>query len=316
MKLGVIMDPIETLNSAKDTTLGMLAAAQRGGWTTTYFTANDISLHNGEVYGRGRGVRVELEASPDASWFALEDARYAPLAELDAILIRKDPPVDEVYANLCHILARVPGRRVFNRPESLLELNEKVFAQWFPSLQPPTLVSADARQILAFVAEHEEAVIKPLNGMQGWSVFRLAKDDVNAVALIEEVTARGARFGVAQALIPEYVEGDLRVLLIDGEPLPYALLRVPPKGQLRANMAAGGAPQVLELADTAAEICAAVGPELKARGLFFVGLDIIGGRLTEINVTSPTGWREIDASAPIDVGAMWLSALQAKVAKH
>lgn len=314
-KLGVVMDPIATLNPAQDTTVGMLDAARQNKWEAVYFTAADIWLRDGDVRGLGRAVSVDANATP---WFTLGDARELSLSELDAILMRVDPPVDEAYTNLCHLLERVPGQRVFNRPASILAANEKVFAQRFAQLQPPTLISRDMDQIRAFVAEHKEAVVKPLNGMQGRSVFRVGVDDANADTIIEELTARGTRLGVVQALIPEYKQGDLRVLLIDGEPLPEAVLRVPPPGKLRANMAAGGSPQVRALDERSAEICAAVAPDLKAMGLFFVGLDIIGGQLTEINVTSPTGMRPIDAARGSNMtgSAQLLRALEAKVAAH
>lgn len=310
MKLGVIMDPVEGLDPARDTTVGMLLAAQKLGWSAVFFTGEDLWLCDGEARGRGRAIRLDLRAAP---WFELGEAQESPLSDLDAILLRKDPPVDEAYIHLCQLLEFVPGGRVFNRPAGVLAANEKIFAQKFKALQPPTLISADMERIRAFVDGCGDAVIKPLNGMQGQSVFRLSAGDANGDALVETMTARGRRFVVVQALIPEYAQGDLRVLMLDGEPVSPGLLRVPPPGKLRANMAAGGRAETAELDGRILEMCAVIGPALRDMGLLFVGLDFIGGRLTEINVTSPTGMRQIDAGAQRSVGERVMCCIEGKV---
>ena len=304
------MDAVETLNPAYDTTVGMIEAAQGLGWSAVYFRGEHVRLRDGEVRARGRPIKLNPDADP---WFALGADRDVVLSDMDAILMRKDPPVDEAYVHLCQMLEFVPGDRVFNRPAGIIAANEKIFAQEFAAFQPPTVMTASADHARAFIDECGDAVIKPLNGMQGRSVFRVRSDDENADALIEEMTRRGERFVVVQALIPGYERGDMRVLMVDGEPAPLGLLRVPPSGKFRANMAAGGEPKTADLDERALEICAAVGPRLRESGLLFVGLDIIGGRLTEINVTSPTGMRQIDA-AGAGAGARLMECLEAKVA--
>ena len=304
------MDPIEQCNQATDTTVGILDAARRMGWSTTYFTAGDVSLCDGEVRGLGREVRVDVGAK---NWFALEEAKEMAPADLDAILIRTEPPVDETYMTLCQILEFVPGKKVFNSPSGILRANEKIFAQRFAKFQPATLISSDHKRIRDFIEQHKDVVIKPTNGLQGRSIFHLRAGDLNVDTMIEELTTKGTRFCVTQELVPEYAQGDLRVLLINGEPVPYGVLRVPPEGKLRANLAAGGMPRVVDLDKRAMEICQAIAPELKAMGLFFVGIDIIGGRLTEINVTCPTGMREIDAEKGLDIGTLLLNALKNQI---
>lgn len=311
--LGVVMDPIAEIHPEKDTTLGLLEAAQRKGWRLTYFEQDDLYLRDGEARGRGRELSVSLDTR---SWFRLEDARDTALAELDVILMRKDPPLDLEFLYTCCLLehATRDGTLVVNNPQAIRLANEKMFAQRFADLAPATLVTRDRRRIARFVEEHGDAVVKPLDDMGGAAVFRLRGDDQNIEVIVEEMTRGGRRSVMTQALIKGYEKGDKRILLIDGQPVPFALTRVPPPGRLRANLAAGGRGVVSELDDRDREICARVAPVLSDLGLLFVGLDVIGGFLTEINVSSPTCLREISAERNVDVAMQVMDAITERFA--
>ena len=311
--LGVVMDPIARIRPEKDTTLGLLEAAQRKGWALTYFEQDDLYLRDGEARGRGRELNVSLDAQ---AWFRLEETRDAALAELDVILMRKDPPLDLEFLYTCCILehAARDGVLVVNNPQAIRLANEKMFAQRFADLAPATLVTRDRQRIARFVEEYGDAVIKPLDDMGGAAVFRLRKDDQNAEVIVEEMTRGGRRSVMTQALIKGYEKGDKRILVIDGEPVPFALTRVPPPGRLRANLAAGGRGVVSELDDRDREICARVAPVLADAGLLFVGLDVIDGCLTEINVSSPTCMREISAERNVDVAMQVIEAVAERFA--
>lgn len=309
IKLGVVMDPIATITIKKDTTFAMLLAAQARGWELHYFEQADLYARGDEAFGRSRLVSVRDDKG---GWFAFHGERELPLAELDAILMRKDPPFDMEYIYTTYLLelAETVGVLVVNRPRALRDANEKFFALRFPQCCPPTLVSREAARLKAFLGEHDDIVVKPLDGMGGASVFRLRRDDPNLNVILETVTRHGRRSSMAQRYLPEVVAGDKRILLIDGEPVPYALARIPQAGETRANLAAGGRGEGVPLNERDRWICAQVAPKLREMGLLFVGLDVIGDYLTEINVTSPTCARELDARFGLDIGGDLMAAIE------
>ncbi len=308
LKLGVVMDPIASINPKKDSTLAMLLAAQRRGWDLLYMELNDLYLRDGQALARLRPLTV---ADDYKAWYRLGPVETAPLAELDVILMRKDPPFDTEYIYATYLLeqAERQGALVVNRPASLRDANEKLFTAWFAQCCPPTLVTREASDIRTFLAENRDVILKPLDGMGGASIFRLREGDPNVSVVIETLTNHGRRYAMAQRYIPAIVEGDKRILVIDGEPVPYALARIPATGETRGNLAAGGRGEGRELTARDREICAQVGPELRRRGLVFVGLDVIGEYLTEINVTSPTCIRELDAIYGLDIGGQVMDAV-------
>ena len=303
------MDPIGDVKYAKDTTLAMLLAAQAKGLELTYLEQGDLSLRDGAAFGRMRSLTVK--ADPDA-WFALGEPRDAPLASLDYLLMRKDPPFDMEYVYTTYLLerAQASGVEVINRPQGLRDMNEKVYTAWFPQCCAPTLVTRDMGQMMAFLQEHGRIVVKPLHGMGGRSIFVVARDDKNPNVIFETLTDYGQRFAIVQRYIPEIVEsGDARVLLVDGEPVPYALARIPSSSDNRGNLAAGAKGVGRALTDRERWVAKEIGPTLAARGMVFVGLDVIGGYVTEINVTSPTGVRELDKQFHLDIGGQFIDAV-------
>ena len=306
--LGVIMDPIATIKPAKDTTLALLLEAQRRGYTLRYFEQRDLDIAGGEAIGHGRPLRVADSAT---EWFELGEPQTAPLAECDVLLMRKDPPVDAgfVYATQVLDLAQAAGARVYNRPESLRTWNEKLAIARYPALISPTLVSADMARLSAFIDTHEDTVIKPLDGMGGASIFRLRKADPNRGVILETLTAHGSRPAMLQGFLPAVTAGDKRILVIHGKPAPYALARIPKAGETRANLAAGGRGVGQELSARDREIAETIGPDLVAAGLDFVGLDVIGDCLTEINVTSPTCLRELDAQFGLNLAGTFFDGV-------
>lgn len=312
IKLGVVMDPIATITIKKDTTFAMLLAARARGWKLHYFEQADLYARGDQAFGRARSLSVEDDKR---GWFAFHGERELPLAELDVILMRKDPPFDMEYIYTTYLLelAEAAGTLVVNRPRSLRDANEKFFALNFPQCCPPTLVAREATRIKAFLGEHDDIVVKPLDGMGGASVFRLRRDDPNLNVILETLTAHGRRLSMAQRYIPEVVAGDKRILLIDGEPIPYALARIPQAGETRANLAAGGRGEGVPLTEHDRWICAQVAPRLREMGLLFVGLDVIGDWLTEINVTSPTCARELDAQFGLDIGGELMAAIERRL---
>jgi len=308
VELGVVMDPIEAITVKKDTTLALLLAAQKRGWRLLYMEMGDLGLRDGAPQARMR----ELEVCDDPGhWFSLGAERARPLESLDVILMRKDPPFDIEYLYATHILeqAEARGALVINKPRSLRDANEKLFTIWFNECCPETLVTRRADQVRAFLEQHGEIIVKPLDGMGGESVFRVAGHDPNVNVIIETLTRRGSRYAMAQRCLPEIAEGDKRILMIAGEPLPYALARMPMAGESRGNLAAGGTGAGRELSARDRWIAARVGPELVRRGLVFVGLDVIGDYLTEINVTSPTCVRELDRIYGLDIGSMLMDRI-------
>lgn len=314
IKLGVVMDPISGINPRKDSTFAMLLAAQARGHILYYLETRDLELSGGRVLGHLR--RIELKDAVN-DWYTLGDPHTMPLAHLDAILMRLDPPVNDTYLYTTYLLelAQRDGVLVLNDPRSLRDANEKLFTSYFPELVPPTLVSATPARILEFLGEHGDIVVKPLNGLGGANVFRITAGDPNTNVILEILTQRGREFTMAQRYIPAIIKGDKRILMIDGEPIPYALARIPKEGELRGNLAAGGRGIGRALSPRDLEICAQVGPELHSRGLLFVGLDVIGDYLTEINVTSPTCIRELEAAYQIPIAARLIDVIEARVAE-
>ena len=308
VKLGVVMDPIGSIKPAKDSTLAMLLAAQARGWSIAYMEQSDLYLNDGVAWARRR--HLDVKDTPK-DWHSLGVEEDGPLSDLDLILMRKDPPFDMEYVSSTYILERAEdaGVLVVNRPQSLRDANEKVFTAWFPQCCPPTLITRDEGRIRAFQAKHGKIVVKPLDGMGGMMVFVLEKGDPNTSVVLETLTDQGRRLAVAQRYIPEIKDGDKRILLIDGEPVPYALARVPAPGESRGNLAAGGTGIGVALTERDRWICAQVAPTLNAKGLSFVGLDVIGDWLTEINVTSPTCIRELDKLYKLDIAGQLMDAL-------
>jgi len=312
-RVGVVMDPISQINPKKDTTLAILLGAQRHDWEIHYMELGDIMLRDGEAYAHTQRLTVR-DALVDYYEFT-EDRRRRPLTDFDVIMMRKDPPFDTEYIFATYILerAQAAGCLVVNDPRSLRDANEKLFTSWFADICPSTLVTRDNVEIKRFLAEFGDIIVKPLDGMGGASIFRITEGDVNASVIYETLTQHGRRFCMVQKYIPEIVDGDKRILMIDGEPVPYALARVPSAGELRGNLAAGGTGRGQALSDRDREICTRVGPELKRRGLVFVGLDVIGDYLTEVNVTSPTCMRELEAQFDIAIADQLIACIAGRL---
>ncbi len=311
-KLGVVMDPIEAINPKKDSSLAMLLAAQKRGWQLYYMQQQDLSVRDGKLHLQTQTVTVKDD--PD-HWFELGEPQQIPAKELDVILMRKDPPFDMQYIHSTYLLelAEAEGVLVVNKPQTLRDANEKLFTAWFPQCCPPTLVSRNMAQLRGFFDEFGDIIIKPLDGMGGASIFRLKHGDPNVSVALETLTQYGRQYIMAQRFIPEISAGDKRILLVDGEPMPYALARIPAKGETRGNLAAGGRGKGVPLSDHDRWICTQVGPTLKQKGLLFVGLDVIGDYLTEINVTSPTCIRELDAQFELDIGGELMDCIAEKL---
>src|SRR5690348_14809944 len=314
IRLGVVMDPIADIKYAKDSTLAMLLAAQARGFELTYFEQHDLSLRDGIAYGKGRALAVRADSQ---SWFTLGEPKTQRLGELDCLLMRKDPPFDTEYIYTTYILERAgeQGALVVNRPQGLRDINEKVSTAWFPQCCAPTLITRDMADMEAFLREHGKIVCKPLDGMGGRSIFVLEQHDKNMSVVFETLTDYGRRFAIVQRYLPEIVEsGDSRVLLIDGEPVPYALARIPQPHDNRGNLAAGARGVGRPLEERDRWLAGQIGPALAAKGMLFVGLDVIGGFVTEINVTSPTGIRELEKQFHIDIAGQLMSAIERRLA--
>ena len=312
-RLVVVMDPIESIKPAKDSTLALLVAAQASGWQLFYAEQKDLWLRDGIAWGRLAPLQV---FDDPATWFSRGEKLNAKLGEFDVILMRKDPPFDTEYIYTTYILdrAELQGALVCNRPQGLRDMNEKVYTAWFPECCAPTLITRDMRAMGEFLREHGKAVCKPLDGMGGKSIFVLEQDDKNRNVVFESLTGYGTRYAIVQRYLPEIVTGgDCRVILVDGDPVPYALQRIPTPDDNRGNLAAGARAESRPLNERDRWLCAQIGPKLKAAGMIFVGLDIIGDYVTEINVTSPTGIRELNKKHGIDIGAMLVNAIQRKL---
>jgi glutathione synthase len=311
--LGVVMDPIGLIKPYKDTTLALMLAAQARGWSLRYFELDDLWLRDGVALGRARSVRVFDDRQ---HWFEFDgEAETVELGSLSAILMRKDPPFDLEFVAATYLLerAQAAGALVVNDPASLRDCNEKVFTAWFPALTPPTLFARDAATLRAFHAEHHDVIYKPVDGMGGSGIFRVGSDGLNLGSVIEQLSDYGRRTIVAQKYLPAIVDGDTRVLVVDGEAIPYGLARIPQAGETRGNLAAGGRGEPRPLNAAQKRIAEAVAPELVRRGLLFVGLDVIGDYLTEINVTSPTCAREIDTAYGTDIGGQLIESIERRL---
>lgn len=313
IRLGVIMDAIENINVKKDSTLAMLVAAQARGWHIYYMQQVDLYIDSGTAMASARALD-SISYDPD-QWYSAGPEQQLELAFFDVILMRKDPPFDNEFIYTTYLLdaAEKLGVLVVNKPSSLRDCNEKIFATQFTDCAPPLLVSRNPTLLREFLLRHEDVVMKPLDGMGGESIFRVSTSDPNIGVIIETLTQHGDRTIMAQRFIPEIAEGDKRILLIDGEPVPYCLARIPQGGETRGNLAAGGRGEARPLSDRDRWICERVAPTLRAKQLLFVGLDIIGDYLTEINVTSPTCIREIDAAYGTDIGAMLIDCISDKL---
>jgi glutathione synthase len=312
IKLGIVMDPIEHINYKKDSSLAMLWAAQDKGWELFYLRPQQLFLQNGEAFAIAHPIKVFHDSK---HWFDLGEAKSMALAELDVILMRKDPPFDNEYIYNTYILeaAEKRGVLVVNKPASLRDCNEKVFATQFPQCCPPHLVTADASLLKAFHKQHGDVIFKPLDGMGGSQIFRLRTDDPNVSVIIETLTQMGRQTIMAQQFIPAIVHGDKRILVVDGEPMPFGLARIPQQGETRGNLAAGGTGVPKPLTERDYWICQQVIPTLREKGLLFVGLDVIGDYLTEINVTSPTCIREIDNEHHLDIAGKLMQAIEKRL---
>ncbi len=309
IKLGIVIDPISSLNIKKDTSFAMILEAQRRSWEVHYMEINDLYLHFGEARARTKRLNVREN---QVNWYTFYAEQDIALQDLDVILMRKNPPFDIEYIYATYILERaeVKGTLVFNKPQSLRDCNEKLFTTWFQELMPDTLVSCSPVHIRNFYKKHGDIILKPLDGMGGKSIFRIKQDDPNLSVIIETITSHGKRFCMAQNFLTAINKGDKRILVIDGKPIPYCLARFPAQGETRGNLAAGGYGKVHPLSKNDLKITNAVSKTLQEKGLIFVGLDVIGDRLTEINITSPTGAREIEAAFSISITSLLMEAIE------
>ena len=313
VRVGIVMDPIAGISYKKDSSLAMLLAAQDRGWTLFYMEQQDLYLNEGKARARMKPLKVF--ANPE-KWFELDAETDTALSDLDVILMRKDPPFDMEFVYSTYLLeqAERDGVLIVNKPQSLRDCNEKLFATQFTQCTPPTVVSRRADVLREFAATHGDVILKPLDGMGGTSIFRHRVGDPNLSVILETLTANGTQQIMAQGYLPAIKDGDKRILMIDGEPVPYCLARIPAAGETRGNLAAGGRGEARPLSDKDRWIAAQVGPTLREKGLLFVGLDVIGEHLTEINVTSPTCIREIDNAFGTNIGALLMDAIARKLA--
>ncbi len=303
IKIGMVMDAIDQINIKKDTSFAMLLEAQSRGWELHYMELGDLFLRNGRAYARTRTLKVQRNPQ---QWFEFIDEQTILLEELDVILMRKDPPFDSEFLYATYILeqAESAGVYVVNKPQSLREANEKLFTAWFSQCCAETLVSRNSQQIREFLHEQHDIILKPLDGMGGTAIFRLRLNDPNISVILEMMTNYNQRFIMAQCYLPAIKDGDKRILVVNGEAIPYALARIPQPGETRGNLAAGGRAEGRPLTDHDRWIVSQVAPTLKAKGLIFVGLDVIGETLTEINVTSPTCVQELDAQFGLNIAGV------------
>ncbi len=309
IKLGVVMDPIAGINIKKDTTFALLLEAQVRGWQILYFELIDLYLRNGRAYGRSR--RLSLERNVD-NWFQLADDQDMPLDDLDVILMRKDPPFDQEYIYATYLLERAESKGVLvvNKPQSLRDANEKLFTAWFSECCAETLVAREPGRIREFLREQGEIILKPLDGMGGTSIFHMRQNDPNISVILEMMTGYKSRYVMAQRYLPAIKEGDKRILVVNGEPVPFCLARIPQPGETRGNLAAGGRAEGRPLTAQDWWIARQVGPVLREKGLVFAGLDVIGDKLTEINVTSPTCVQELDNQFGLNISALLMDFIE------
>lgn len=309
IKLGIVMDPITQINIKKDTSFAMLLEAQSRNWELHYMELEDLYLSNGKAHARTRLLKVERNPQ---QWFEFADEQTLELGSLDVILMRKDPPFNQEYIYATYILeqAERDGVYVVNKPQSLRDANEKMFTAWFPQCCTDTLVARNPQKIRDFLSHHGDIILKPLDGMGGASIFRVQEKDPNLSVILETMTGHGQHFIMAQKYLPEIRDGDKRILMVNGEPIPYCLARIPASGESRGNLAAGGQGEGRPLTDRDYWIASQVGPTLKAKGLVFVGIDVIGDHLTEVNVTSPTCVQELDKQFGLNISAILMDHIE------
>ena len=309
IKLGIVMDPISGVNVKKDSSMAMMLEAQKRGYQIHYMEMQDLYLDQGEC--RAQTQIIKVFDDPE-NWYELEPAQDISVSDLDAVLMRKDPPFDTEYIYATYMLERaeVNGTLIVNKPQSLRDCNEKLFTAWFPELTPRTIVTRNSQKIREFHQELQDIIIKPLDGMGGSSIFRIGPQDHNIGVILETLTAHGNQYAMVQEYMPAIKDGDKRILIVNGEPMPYCLARIPAQGETRGNLAAGGRGEARPLSPSDKLIADTIAPELKKRGLYFVGLDVIGDKVTEINVTSPTCIREIEAAYPINISGKLMDAIE------
>ena len=312
IKIGIIMDPIESIKPYKDSCMAMMLAAQRKNWQLYYMQQQQLYIANGTAKALATAITV---FDDNEHWFKFGASQDMELAEFDAVLMRKDPPFDSEYLYSCHLLALAEhqGSLVINSPSALCNQNEKLFIAQFPQLCSPTLVSRDTQLILSFLQEHQDIILKPLDGMGGASIFRVKQGDGNTNVILEAMSQGGINSIMAQKFIPNISAGDKRILMVNGEPVDYCLARIPAKGENRGNIAAGGTGVGQALSERDREIASTIGPVLRERGILFAGLDVIGDHLTEINITSPTCIRELDRQFDLDIAGDLMDVIEAKL---
>ena len=309
IRIGVVMDPIESIKPYKDSSFAMMLEAQRRGWEVHYIQQSGLYVEDGIVFCNSQIVKL---MDNNEHWFNYQDSQTLPMGELDCVIMRKDPPFDMEYIYSTYLLdlAELQGCLVLNRPSSVRSSNEKFLTTWFSKYAPETLVTRDMELMKAFHDRHKRIVVKPLDGMGGSMIFQVREGDQNRSVILETLTQHGTITAMAQRFLPEFKQGDKRILLIDGEPFDFALARIPAAGESRGNLAAGATSEGVPLTDRDREICAAVGPTLKSMGLIFVGLDVIGDYMTEINVTSPTCIRELDAIYSANIAGIFMDVIE------
>ncbi len=309
MKIAIILDPLEHIKTYKDSTFAIMCEASARGHELYVLEQHDVILESGAVLGTARKLSL---IDDQLAWYTVADAQTFPLNFFDAVLMRKDPPFDMEYVFSTYLLelAEQQGARIFNKPLAIRDYNEKLSIAKYPEFTAPTLVTRLASRIKAFLAQHGDLILKPLDGMGGSGIFRVSQNEPNLNVIIETMTQLGTRTIMAQRYIPEISLGDKRILLINGVPVPYALARIPMQGETRGNLAAGGKGVAQPLSARDLEIAETLGPKLRDAGLFLVGLDVIGDYLTEINVTSPTGMQEITTQTGFNVAGMFMDALE------
>ena len=309
IKLGMVMDSIAHINIKKDTSFAMLLEAQARGWELHYMELNDLFLRNGIAYARTRTLKVQRDAK---QWYQFIDEQDIPLHALQVIMMRKDPPFNQEFIYATYLLERAEsmGAYVVNKPQSLRDANEKLFTAWFPQCCAETLVTREPKRIRDFLTEQGEIILKPLDGMGGTSIFHLRQNDPNLSVILETMTEYNSRYVMAQKYLPQIKDGDKRILMVNGEPVPYCLARIPAQGETRGNLAAGGRAEGRPLTDRDRWIANEVGATLREKGLVFVGLDVIGDTLTEINVTSPTCVVELDTQFGLNICGLLMDHIE------
>lgn len=314
IKLGMVMDSIDLINIKKDTSFAMLLESQSRNWELHYMELNDLYLINGKPYARSRTLSIQKDEN---NWYQFINEQDICLDQLDTIIMRKDPPFDQEYIYATYLLEQAErlGCYVVNKPQSLRDANEKLFTSWFPQCCADTLVAREPNRFKHFLQQHKEIILKPLDGMGGTSIFHIRESDPNLNVILEMMTEYSTRYIMAQRYLPEIKQGDKRILLVNGEPVPYALARIPSKGETRGNLAAGGRAEGRELSERDLWIANQVGPTLKEKGLVFVGIDVIGDFLTEINVTSPTCVQELDQQFGLNISGQLMDHIENTVAR-